>query len=843
MALTALQERWYDFILEKLRYPKRPGNEFADSVISTLLQDSYGIAGSHEIFPASKYSIEPGTQVQARWTAAIAAVQAEGGGFIQLGAGTYTFSFNLSAMPTGVGIKGIGTLTILDFSGAPAGIGHIAYSGDMEEVDPGGGGEPVVIGDPVEKCTNTIELVPTVESDIAEGTLLHISDNATGQYNDTLTAYKKGEFLQVKGISGTTITTQTKMFFDYEEDSDTKINIVTATVALLQDFMIKGSIKASGSHTPTIGLYTAHNSIVRNVRFSNTNSSHILCDKCFDTEITGCWIYNTTDGSVVGSTNNGIIVQACQRMFISGNTVITTGVGVVIGNPADGLMGINLQIIVNDNVFGGYENAADNYGIVVKGNSEFINIFDNVGNGVKIGGNNITVARNTLTNDNYAAKAVASDELTGADIKVSQNELTAQKTVSDALVDIVIDDSAESAFGTVEITKNVVKTGCGTAVGKDLIKVKTTDDTVISNFEVKIEGNDVKGTPIDDDDMTGNVINAIRVYTAGNKGIKTVNIDNNSIKYAGIKITKNFEELSIKGNVINRDRGQAVKFEHTSSNMDYHNYHIEDNKIIRPLGGSGKFVIEMGDATDKMPDNMHALIEGNKILNPFSYAEYLIKIYGPTSPADADVKINGNVFQLESTAPKMYALDNLNFYSDYANELLGEVNQADNRSNIVFDIDASVEAKVYPNLYGADKRVFGGLKDDFTGKEVIVGDVFRNETLNDTDPVEQYVIGAGEVGDDADITDGSGAKAVNISVALLPFFGDHDVLFEAPIAMQIASVSEAGTGTITYTVSVGGGAFGAATFPLTMAAGDVLKATSTGWANNLSSTLRILQAG
>lgn len=259
---------------------------------------------------------------------------------------------------------------------------------------------------------------------------------STEQFTNARAAYTRGEAPIVQSVSGNDIDVYGNHFDDYTFGDTTvfKLNPVSPKfediTVIAPDFRFAIGIHVKNGKNVTVGNVTCYGAGTKSIQFQ----------QCVDSTIDNTYsIEDRENVDTTTGTEYGLVIANCQRVSVSGSTMVGERHGITTGGFANDYPNEVVAIVVRECTFDGNFISNDlllsthlTGGAAVQsfdlhGNSEFVTATGNtILNGVIWAGNNNTLTGNAVSgsNDNSSA-LLRCTEMVGLDHVISGNIFTA----------------------------------------------------------------------------------------------------------------------------------------------------------------------------------------------------------------------------------------------------------------------------------------------------------------------------------------------------------------------------------------------------------------------------------
>ena len=248
------------------------------------------------------------TNDAAAFAAAIAAV-ASTGQSIYVPAGTYVIGSALTS--TGhLNMFGDGDKSILDFSAATIAGSCITVSGALTQIQN-------ISSASIYNLTVTFASAPSLAID----DVFCIYD--TDLWNSIRANYYKGEWCQVKGVAGSAATITNPLYDSYTPATTTVYKLESKAVSF-RNLRLVGGANTFG----LLKIQFCEQAKLENVSVYNENYQGVEFDRCYNSEVTNCYVFNKGTGTL---DDYGIIFSNSQKFRVIGGDYYARRHGVTIG--------------------------------------------------------------------------------------------------------------------------------------------------------------------------------------------------------------------------------------------------------------------------------------------------------------------------------------------------------------------------------------------------------------------------------------------------------------------------------------------------------------------------------
>jgi len=244
----------------------------------------------------------------AAFAAAIAAV-ASTGQAIYVPAGTYIIGSALTS--TGhLNMFGDGDKSILDFSAATIAGSCITVSGALTQIQN-------ISSAFIYNSTVTFASAPSLAID----DVFCIYD--TDLWNTSRANYYKGEWCQVKGVAGSAATVTNYLYDSYTPASTTVYKLESKAVSF-RNLRLVGGANTFG----LLKIQFCEQAKLENVSVYNEDYQAIEFDRCYNSEVTNCYMYNKGTGTL---DDYGLAISNSQKFRVIGGDYYARRHGIAIG--------------------------------------------------------------------------------------------------------------------------------------------------------------------------------------------------------------------------------------------------------------------------------------------------------------------------------------------------------------------------------------------------------------------------------------------------------------------------------------------------------------------------------
>lgn len=248
------------------------------------------------------------TNDHAAFAAAIAAV-ASTGQAIYVPAGTYVISSALTS--TGhLNMFGDGDKSILDFSGATIAGSCITVSGALTQIQN-------ISSASIYGLTVTFASAPSLDV----GDVFCIYD--TDLWLTSRSYYYKGEWCQVKGVAGSAAAITNPLYDSYTPATTTVYKMESKTVSF-RNLRLVGGANTFG----LLKIQFCEQAKLENVSVYNEDYQAIEFDRCYNSEVTNCYVFNKGTGTL---DDYGLLFGNSQKFRVIGGDYYARRHGITIG--------------------------------------------------------------------------------------------------------------------------------------------------------------------------------------------------------------------------------------------------------------------------------------------------------------------------------------------------------------------------------------------------------------------------------------------------------------------------------------------------------------------------------
>lgn len=248
------------------------------------------------------------TNDHAAFAAAIASV-ASTGQSIYVPAGTYIIGSALTS--TGhLNMFGDGDKSVLDFSGATIAGSCITVSGALTQIQN-------IASASIYGLTVTFASAPSLAID----DVFCIYD--TDLWLTSRPYYYKGEWCQVKGVSGSAATITNPLYDSYTPATTTVYKMESKTVSF-RNLRLVGGANTFG----LLKIQFCEQAKLENVSVYNEDYRGIEFDRCYNSEVTNCYVYNKGTGTL---DDYGLVFSNSQKFRVIGGDYYARRHGITIG--------------------------------------------------------------------------------------------------------------------------------------------------------------------------------------------------------------------------------------------------------------------------------------------------------------------------------------------------------------------------------------------------------------------------------------------------------------------------------------------------------------------------------
>jgi hypothetical protein len=263
------------------------------------------------------------TDDTAAMQAAITAVATTGQG-LYVPAGTYNITAVLSSAGH-LNMFGEGEKSVLDFSGLTSSSSGITVTGTATEIQ-------VVSSASVGNLSVVFASAPS----LVAGDVFFLFDDAV-LWNSIRAYYFTGEWLECKGVSGTTASTTTPLYSSYTPATVNAYKLDSKPKVSFKNLKLNGGVNIAG----LLKITFCDKPILENVIVYNENYQGVEIDRCYRPMLTNCVMYNKGTGTL---DDYGLVISNSQKVQITGGDYYSRRHGITIGG------GSGIGAVVNRNV-------------------------------------------------------------------------------------------------------------------------------------------------------------------------------------------------------------------------------------------------------------------------------------------------------------------------------------------------------------------------------------------------------------------------------------------------------------------------------------------------------------
>ena len=240
--------------------------------------------------------------------AAVTAVATTGQG-LYFPAGTYKATTAITS--TGhLNVFGEGDKSVIDFSGATIAGSCITVSGALTQIQN-------ISSASIYGLTVTFASAPSLAID----DVFCIYD--TDLWNTIRPYYYKGEWCQVKGVAGSAATVTNPLYDSYTPATTTVYKLESKAVSF-RNLRLVGGANTFG----LLKLQFCEQAKLENVSVYNENYQGVEFDRCYNSEVTNCYMFNKGTGTL---DDYGIIFSNSQKFRVIGGDYYARRHGITIG--------------------------------------------------------------------------------------------------------------------------------------------------------------------------------------------------------------------------------------------------------------------------------------------------------------------------------------------------------------------------------------------------------------------------------------------------------------------------------------------------------------------------------
>lgn len=217
---------------------------------------------------------------------------------------------------------------------------------------------------------------------VAPGDWLVIYNSADGSWNPARPVYRAGEYVQVKAVSGSTVTLTHPTYDTYTAGGTISVHKLNPVRPKISGISFQFRQGAAG-----IKIVAGSEVAFDDLRMTGTNQSHIFLQQCVNVALSGVHAW---DASPSISNNYGVMLANCQNVDIDGCFLETTRHGLTTGGGDYVGCVPSRNITVRGGRIGGMSDTVA--GCDMHGNAEYVH-FSNVDlpNGIHLAGDHAAV--------------------------------------------------------------------------------------------------------------------------------------------------------------------------------------------------------------------------------------------------------------------------------------------------------------------------------------------------------------------------------------------------------------------------------------------------------------------
>jgi hypothetical protein len=272
----------------------------------------------------------------------------------------------------------------------------------------------VALGTSASKYATSITTATAISAAVNDIALITSSD----LWNPTRAYYYKGEFIEMRGISGTTIDCHTALFDSYTNSTTTVYALSMPTV------VVEGLEVVMNANQTALVVAYSRNPTIRNTKVHGARYTGIEFKYCFggsieNNEVYDAWYSGTGTSYCVG-------VATCQNVVVNGNN-LTEARHCITGGGWEPCR----NVIYSNNVCTVHPSEPTTNAIDQHGNMEFCSILGNVANGgITISSINAVIKNNIVTDYRAVTQAILVYQEINSDFyDISGNSILTNGTV------------------------------------------------------------------------------------------------------------------------------------------------------------------------------------------------------------------------------------------------------------------------------------------------------------------------------------------------------------------------------------------------------------------------------
>lgn len=460
---------------------------------------------------------------------AINVANAAGGGRAVGPPGTYVLNIGLS-LKDRVTLEGAGIgATTLDFSSmtAPVDGGAITAAGSLTSL----GG----LSANVAKGANTLAF--SVAPPVAVGDVLLIYDATDFSWSGARATYRKGEYLRVVAVSGSTVTTATRTFDSYTAGTNLTVYRLTPVRTGVRGLSARFTAGYGG-----IRIVHGVGVTLADLDLTGSDTNQISLDRCYECAVRGV---RAVDYSAAGGTNYGVIVGNSQRIAVTDCFLETTRHGYATGGANVVGSVPNRELTIRG---GTISSSGGSLGLDVHGNAEHV-LIDGVHlpQGTDVGGDAITIQNCDIRSSDVGGYAInALSEMLGANYTIRNNRITANQAFTYLIAFEARTGRLTRSGGHLRVEDNVIDLG-----GYATANWPTTPTGVIHVYnassgasnDVTVRGNLIRNAP-----TTPGALSGVWVRAESGFGWRDVDVRDNTMRGARVEVTASAAMIDILRN-------------------------------------------------------------------------------------------------------------------------------------------------------------------------------------------------------------------------------------------------------------------------------------------------------
>lgn len=466
---------------------------------------------------------------------------------------------------SGVNLKGEGRDSFIDLQASTAATAHVYGTGSLSALP--------TISTNIVVGTNLVQFASA--HGLVAGDIYGIENTTDNSWSTERPEYHAGEWFEVAGVSGTTVTNTTVAYASYATGTNISMFKMTPIRTSIKDmrFAFKPGVTVAG-----IQISLGADFVFDGIEATGSRYTQLYLDRCYRSRGHNSWLY---DYSVAVTENYGLSIGGSQDVQIIGGFYRTQRHGISTGGGMDdmGVVNRNLQYL---SLYAG--TVTNSFAIDAHGNAEHVLIQDCfVDGGINVGGNRIKVNNNNIRS-NKDGIALYATHLTGYDCDFNDNIFTAAAKVKAGFGFVHISQPTELRGNSVlNFCRNRIDMlDFGPTAGFGVSAVKWQGKGSGSGSEdvgINITGNNIRSDYNPGTNVYGFYGIDINAEVTGS--IAYVNIQGNYLDKVGISVNENVRDLIVKNNTIigAMEHGIALKALLTPS-LTYQRDTIQGNYII-----------------------------------------------------------------------------------------------------------------------------------------------------------------------------------------------------------------------------------------------------------------------